>query len=105
MHSSLIFNVGSVDAGNDLKNPQAILMDKILTEYADQAYEAARLRRNGVDTPPDLVRRKMLAELEATGCAMRYVNSHGQIAWKATPQLRNYLMDLQLDAEADFEVY
>jgi hypothetical protein len=25
----------------------AILMDKILSEYADQAFEAARLRRNG----------------------------------------------------------
>ena len=44
---------------------------------------------------------EVLAELEAAGDAMRYVNSHGQIAWKATPQLRDYLMDLQLDAEAD----
>ena len=43
----------------------------------------------------------MLAELEAAGDAMRYVNFRGQIAWKATPQLRDYLMDLQLDAEAD----
>ena len=40
---------------------------------------------------------------EATGDAMRYVNPRGQIAWKATPQLRDYLMDLQLDAEADLE--
>ena len=43
----------------------------------------------------------MLAELEAAGDAMRYVNSRGRIAWKATPQLRDYLMDVQLDAEAD----
>ena len=78
-----------------------ILMDKILAEYADQAYEAARLRPNDVHRPRDLVSTKMLGELEAAGEAMRYVNSHGQIAWKATPQLRNYLMDLQLDAEAD----
>jgi hypothetical protein len=34
---------------------------------------------------------------------MRYLNSDGQIAWKATPQLRDYLMDLRLDAEADLE--
>ena len=46
---------------------------------------------------------KMLAELEAAGDAMRYVNPRGQIAWKATPRLRDYLMDLQLDAEADLE--
>ncbi len=76
-------------------------MDKILAEYADQVFEVARLRRNGLQTAGDLVRAKMLAELEATGYAMRYVNSHAQIAWKATPQLRDYLMDLQLDAEAD----
>jgi len=80
-----------------------IPIDKILTEYADQAYDAARLGRNGVHTPRDLVRRKMLAELEATGYAMRFVDCRGRIAWKATPRLRNYLTDLQLDAEADFE--
>ena len=80
-----------------------ILMDKILREYADQAYEAARLGRNGVHTTRDRVSAEMLAELEAAGDAMRYVNSRGQIAWKATPQLRDYLMDLQLDAEADLE--
>jgi hypothetical protein len=34
---------------------------------------------------------------------MRYLNSQGRIAWKATPDLRDYLNDLQLDAEADFE--
>ena len=79
------------------------LMDKILREYADQAYETARLGRNGVRTPRDRVSAEMLIELEAAGEAMRYVNPRGQIAWKATPQLRNYLMDLQLDAEADLE--
>ena len=34
---------------------------------------------------------------------MRYVNPDGQIAWKATPRLRDYLTDLLLDAEADLE--
>ena len=80
-----------------------ILMDKILTEYADQAYETVRLRRNGVHTARDRVSAEMLAELEAAGDAMRYVNSRGQIAWKATPNLCQYLMDVQLDAEADLE--
>ena len=82
-----------------------ILMDQFLTEYADHAYEAARLGRNGVHPARDRVSAGMLIELEAAGDAMRYVNPRGQIAWKATPQLRNYLSDLQLDAEADFEVY
>jgi hypothetical protein len=43
------------------------------------------------------------AELEAAGDAARYVNSDGQIAWKATLSLCQHLMDLRLDAEADLE--
>jgi hypothetical protein len=81
----------------------SIPMNSILTEYADQAFVAARLRRNDAHTARDLVSAKMLAELEATGDAMRCVNCHGQIAWKVTPRLRNYLMDLRLDAETDLE--
>jgi hypothetical protein len=80
-----------------------IFMDQILSEYADQAFESARLRRNGVRTARDWISAEMLAELEAVGDAMRYLNSDGQIAWKATPRLRNYLIDLRLDAGADLE--
>ena len=85
------------------KPTMPILLDEILTEYADQAHETARLRRNGVQTTRELVFATMLAELEAVGDAMRYLNSDGRIAWKATPQLRSYLMDLRLDADADLE--
>ena len=60
---------------NYLETTMPILMDQILTEYADQAYEAARLRRNGAHTARDWVSTEMLAELEAAGDAMRYVNS------------------------------
>ena len=78
-------------------------MDKDLRQYTDQAYETARLGRNGLHPARGRVSAEVLAELEATGCAMRFVDCRGQIAWKATPQLRDYLMDLQLDAEADLE--
>jgi hypothetical protein len=78
-------------------------MDKILAEYADQFYEVARLGRNGVRPTHDVVCGEMLAEREAAGDAMRYVNSHGRIAWKATPSLCQYLKDLELDAEDDLE--
>jgi hypothetical protein len=80
-----------------------IRMDKILMEYTDQAAveKAPRLGRNGVRTTRNRVSAETLFELEAAGDAMRYVNSHDQIAWKATPSLRRYLKDLQLDAEAD----
>ena len=78
-------------------------MGQILTEYADQAYETARLRRNGVHTARDRVSAATLAELEASGDAMRFVNGKGQIAWAATPRLCDYLRDLELDAGADLE--
>jgi hypothetical protein len=82
-----------------------ILMDKMLRDYLDQVYKTARLRRKGVHTARDLVSAEMIAELEAAGDAMRYVNYHGRIAWKATPSLRDYLKDLKLDAEADLEEF
>ena len=80
-----------------------LMIDAILWQYADQAFETARLRRNGVYSTSDQVSAEVLAELEAAGDAMRFVDANGRIAWKATPQLRNYLMDLQLDAEDDLE--
>ena len=78
-----------------------IPMDKILRQYADQAYETARLGRNGVRTTRNRVSAETLFELEAAGEAMRYVNPHGQIAWKATPSLCQHLRDMELDAKAD----
>jgi hypothetical protein len=80
-----------------------ILMDEILQEIVDQAYDLARLGRIGDFEDRELISAKVLAELEVAGDAMRYVNSAGRMAWKATPRLQNYLMDLQRDAEAEFE--
>jgi hypothetical protein len=80
-----------------------IRMDKILREIVEQAYDEARLRRSGGFRDRDLVFIEILADLESSGDAMRYLNSKGRIAWKATPDLRDYLNDLKLDAEADFE--
>ena len=80
-----------------------IQMDEILQEIVDQAYGAACLGRTGDLPDPDLVFAEVLTELEVGGNAMRYVNSENRIAWRATPSLRDYLMDLQRDAEADFE--
>jgi hypothetical protein len=80
-----------------------ILMDEILHEVADRAYEATRLGRNGAPPCRERLSAEVLSHLEDTGDAMRFVDTNGQMAWKATPQLRNYLTDLQLDAEADLE--
>jgi hypothetical protein len=78
-------------------------MDEILQEIVGQAYGAARLGRTGDLPDPDLVSAEVLSELEVDGDAMRYVDREGRIAWTATPSLRDYLMDLQRDAEAEFD--
>ena len=78
-------------------------MDKTLREIVEQAYEEARLGRTGDFLDRNLVLAEVLAELETDGFAMRYLNSEGQIAWKATPDLRDHLRDLRLDAEDEFE--
>jgi hypothetical protein len=80
-----------------------ILMDKILSEYADQVLEVARLRRNGAHSAQDLVLTETPAKLEASGDAMRFVDARGRIAWKATPSLCQLLKDLELDAQEDLE--
>ena len=82
-----------------------IPMDKILTEYADQAYEASRLRRNCAGDARDRISAEMLKELEALGDAMRFIDAKGRVAWKATPKHRDFLNDLERDAEDDLEDY
>jgi hypothetical protein len=62
---------------------------------------ATRLGRNGVHAPCDWVFAEMVAKLEGTGEAMRFVDAKGRVAWKASPQLRSHLKDLKLDAQAD----
>src|ERR1700749_2819507 len=61
-----------------------ILMDKILRECVEQAYEEARLGRGRDIVERDRVFGEVLAELEIAGDAMRYVNSKGQISCRAT---------------------
>jgi len=51
----------------------------------------------------DQVFAEALAELESDGDAMQYLNSKGQIAWKATPDLRDYIRDLRIDAEEELD--
>jgi hypothetical protein len=98
---SLIFERRLSRLPNHLKATMPIPTDKILTECADQAFEAARLRRNGVHPTRDLAFSEMLAQLEASGDAMRYVNCAGCIAWKATTKLAQYFKDLEVDAQDD----
>ena len=78
-------------------------MDKIVRELVEEAWEWAHLGRDREFGGRNEVFRDALIALESEGDAMRYLNSKGQIAWKATPDLRGCLLDLKRDAEADFE--
>jgi hypothetical protein len=62
-----------------------IPMDKTLREIAEQAYETAGLGRNGVQTTQDLVSAEMLANLEASGDAMRFVDGPDCLEGDAQP--------------------
>jgi hypothetical protein len=78
-------------------------MDEVLTEYADQAFETARLGRNGAHATCDRVFAGVLAKPEACGDAMRFVDTDGRIAWRATPNLCQHLNDLEVDAQDDLD--
>src|SRR5271166_1347778 len=92
-----------VDSTDNHSNPMKIRMSKILREIVDQAYYAARLRRNGVEPTRDVPLAEVLGDLEASGDAMRFLDAKGRIAWKATPRLCDRLMDLELEAKEDLE--
>jgi len=79
------------------------LMDKIVRELVEEAWDFARLGRDRDFMDRNEVFAETLAELESEGDAMRYLDGKGRIAWKATPELKDYLLDLQRDAEADLE--
>jgi len=59
------------------------------------------------DEHVDLMKSQLLAEIlhefEKVGDAMRYLNSQGQIAWKATPRMMTRLADAEQEALDDAE--
>lgn len=80
-----------------------IIIDSVLQECVDEAYQDARLGRTDGFPDHDRIFAEILAELEAAGVAMRYVDAKGRIAWRSTKLIRDHLEDLRLDAESDFE--
>jgi hypothetical protein len=46
---------------------------------------------------------EILRQFEEAGYAMRYLNSKGQVAWKATPRLLTRLADAEQEARDDAE--
>src|ERR1035437_6052616 len=46
---------------------------------------------------------EILQEFEACGEAMRSLNRHGQVVWKASPQMLDRLADAEAEAEAEYK--
>ena len=74
-------------------------MDAILRFWVDCSYED-RKYKTANRTRAELIA-EILREYERSGNAMRYLNSNGQIAWKASPWMLSILADLQREAEDD----
>jgi hypothetical protein len=59
------------------------------------------------DEYADCTKSQLLAEIlhdfEETGDAMRYLNSKGEVAWKATPRLLTRVADAEREARDDAE--
>jgi hypothetical protein len=46
---------------------------------------------------------EVLVEFERAGEAMRYLDRHGRIAWKATPKMLERLADAERDAKDELD--
>jgi len=78
-------------------------MDNIIRELVEEAWERARIGRTRDFVDKNRVFSEALVELESAGDAMRFLDRKGRLAWKASPDLRDHLRNLRLDAEADLE--
>jgi hypothetical protein len=76
-------------------------MSKTLKMWVDVACEQRKARVAG-KTRQALVA-EVLHEFEEAGEAMRYLNSEGQIAWRATPSMLARLADAEREAIDDSE--
>jgi hypothetical protein len=76
-------------------------MTKILRFWVDVEYEHIKTD-NARRSRAQLIAR-ILCEFEEAGDAMRFLNAHGQIAWKATPAMLTRLADAEQEARDDWE--
>jgi hypothetical protein len=78
-----------------------MVMTKTLRFWVEANYQCLR------DDKPDLLKAQFLGAVlrrfEETGDAMRYLNIHGQIAWKASPRMLRRLADAEREAREDSE--
>jgi hypothetical protein len=76
-------------------------MTKILRFWVDVEYE--RIRNHHPGGPRTELIPQILREFEEAGDAMRYLNTKGEIAWKATPGMLTRLADAEREAIDDMD--
>jgi hypothetical protein len=74
-------------------------MTKVLRFWVDVEYE--RIKNHGPGRPRTELITQILRKFEEAGDAMRFVNSDGKIAWKATPGMLSRLADAEQEARDD----
>jgi hypothetical protein len=76
-------------------------MSKVLRFWVDVEYE--RIKNHQPCRPRTELIPQILRKFEEAGDAMRYLNTEGEIAWKATPGMLSRLADAAQEARDDME--
>jgi hypothetical protein len=74
-------------------------MTKILRFWVDVEYE--RIKNHCPGRSRTELIAQILRKFEEAGDAMRYLNTKGEIAWKATPGMLSRLADAEQEARDD----
>jgi hypothetical protein len=78
-------------------------MDKTLRFWVEVAYDHIKPAHDNITKQHLLA--QILRQYERRGDAMRYLDSHGKIAWKATPRFLMMLADTERDAQDELEEF
>jgi hypothetical protein len=76
-------------------------MTKVLRFWVNCEYQHVKNETVG-STRTQLIT-EILRKFEESGDAMRYLNSEGRIAWKATPEMLTRLADAEQEVLDDWE--
>jgi hypothetical protein len=73
--------------------------DRTLKFWIDVTYE--HIKRDHANLTKRQLVAQILREYETRGDAMRHLNKHGRLAWKASPRFLSMLSDAERDARDD----
>jgi hypothetical protein len=76
-------------------------MTQVLRFWVDVEYQ--RIKKHVPVRPRTELVAQILGKFEEAGEAMRYVNTKGEIAWKATPGMVSRLADAEQEAIDDMD--